>query len=90
MCRSNSLASVWEATEDPVLNPTVKGRERSVTLPWPALKHHLDLVGQVGGTAGRYYGLAYRSGRYYTNDMGEPGEFRSKAGEGWEAFKPAA
>ena len=79
---------MWEQAASPVLNPFVKGRERSVVLPWSALRHQLDLVAEVGGSGDRYYNLAYRTGRYYINDGLKLVKSKVKEGEGWEAHEP--
>ncbi len=78
------MASEWEQADNPVLNQAVKGRERSVVLPWQALRHQLDLVAEVGGTGDRYYNLAYRTGKYYINDGVELVDEKGKEGEGWD------
>ncbi|KAG1676067.1 hypothetical protein FOA52_014932 [Chlamydomonas sp. UWO 241] len=45
---ANSLPSDLEADQPELMNEQVKSRERHIRLPWSALKHHLDLVAQVG------------------------------------------
>eukprot|EP00798_Chlamydomonas_sp_ICE-L_P005068 gene5069-34863_t len=80
--RTNSVESTYEAEDAPVLNPTIKSRERSVLLPWPVLHKQLDLVSDVGGVADRYYQLALKSGRYYVADDSSLVPSRTKSSEG--------
>ena len=46
-----------------------------MTLPWAALKHHLDLIAEVGGDSQKYQRMAAESGAFYIDDAGriQPG-----------------
>lgn len=63
----------------------VRARERHVRLPWPALRHHLDLIAYVGGDPERYR-EAYHSGAMYISDTMERLHVRLKfpEGVGWD------
>ena len=39
-----------------------------MTLPWAALKHHLDLIAKVGGDSQEYQKMAAESGAFYIDD----------------------
>ena len=41
-------------------------------LPWAALKHHLDLIVDVGGQGRSYWDGAHARGTFYINDALSP------------------
>ena len=50
----------------------VRARERHVSLPWAALRHHLDLIALVRRDGSRYARLAYDSGAFYVDEALRP------------------
>ncbi|GFR47602.1 hypothetical protein Agub_g9337 [Astrephomene gubernaculifera] len=81
----NSRPSAFEDAD--VFREAYAGRERHVSLPWPALRRHLANVLQVGGNA-LSYKSAYLSGRHSISDGLQPVENRLDLGkEGWEGYK---
>lgn len=54
-----------------LINDFVTTRDRSVSVPWPAVRTVFDLVSYAGRDPGRYKSL-YVSNQFYFDDEGAP------------------
>ena len=96
--RNKSLCAeaAYKVSSSPeIINDFVTTRDRSVAVPWPAVRTILDHVSYVGRDPGRYKAL-YVSNQVYYDDEGDPMpesvSFRLPWGVGvsWMHYNPNA
>ena len=66
-----------------ILNSYVTTRDRSVAVPWPAVRHILDLVSYAGRDPVRYKALYVSRQYYFTDELAPMPEWESFKGVTW-------